>query len=341
MTRLFSFGFEEEDELLALNSEQPEGTKIITAPFARTGKRVLELKGNNFGVSILWSHEPTEIFVSGAVRSNSTSIGDNWSIMRFGVGEEGNPFSQTAELRWRNNNILQIYRGGTLLATSDPGVCNPSNATVHLQVWFKPSNLGGRFVVKVEDVIVIDYTGDTTDNKEYCDAIQLRSIQDNDSYFTYWDDICINDSSGTINNSYPGLARLQPIKVVGAGSTTQLSRGGIDLGANYRQVRDSGDASFLQGSIDQLDLYTADVPDLPTGATIQNIIVLNSGKSAGGSGLIAPLVRGATTIGTGTDQALSSAGKSIQEAWPLNPDDSTAWDEADLANLQIGVKVRS
>ena len=343
MTRLFSFGFENDDELLAFTQDVPIATLIAEQSFARTGTKSLEMRGaspNNYAISLAWNHEPTEIFLGSAIRTNTVPI-DNWIMITFGVGLEGTPFSSVATLRWRTNNILQIYRGGTLLASSASEVFNPLNAFVHLQVWFKPLNTGGRFVVKVNDAIVIDFTGDTTDSQEYCDGIKFHALHNTGTTITYWDDVCINDSSGTTNNSYPGLARLQPVRVVGAGTTTQLSRGGIDLGANYRQVRESGEETFLQGSLDQLDLYTVDVPDLPAGAAIQNVITTVAGKSTSGSGLVASLVRGATTTGTGSDKTLTSVGMSIQEAWPLNPDDSAAWAEADLANLQIGIKVRS
>lgn len=339
MTRLKSFGFEDEGELTTLTLNG--ACAIDVSVLSRTGNKRLKLgTGNNAYAQSNWSHNPTEIFFSGAVIANSP-LADNVNTLSFGTGLAASPFSSMVNLRWRTGNYIEAFRGLTSIGLSASGVYNPLSL-VHIQVWFKPSNTAGtgRLLVKIDDTTVLNITADTTDGQEYCNGVRVHQLRD--TYYAYWDDVCINDNNGATNNTYPGLARLQPIRVNGAGENTGLSRGGVDLGANFRQVRDPEDAqSFLQGALNTYDLYTVDVPDLPVGATINNIITSVSGKTVSGSGVVAPLVRGATTQGTGSDYPLTSAGLTINEAWPLNPDDSAAWEEADLANLQIGVKVRS
>ncbi len=115
------------------------------------------------------------------------------------------------------------------------------------------------------------------------------------------------------------------------------------MGANFAQVRDSdpGGVSFLQGNLDDYDLYTVDVPDLPAGVTINNIIVQATGKSTSGTGEIALMVKGGATEDDSADKILTASTMIFQNVWAVNPDDSAAWAESDLADLQIGVKIRT
>lgn len=342
MAYLIGLGFEDPEELSQIAFTGVVCT-IDTSPDSRTGNRRLKIMSNsNANGRFEWAHNPTDIFFSGALRAEMAPT-DNYRCIEFGTGAAGNAFANALYVRYRTGNTMEIVRGTTVLAASAIGVFNPLNAWAHIQAWLHPDNSpNGRFLVKIDDTTVIDFTGDTTDSNAYCNGVGLFTCINSSGNGTYWDDVRINDNSGAQNNSYPGLARLQPIRVIGAGENTGLSRGGIDLGANFRQVRDPDDfQSFLQGALNTYDLYTVDVPDLPVGATINNIITGVSGKTVSGSGVVAPLVRGATTLGTGSDYALTAIGRNINEAWPLNPDDSAAWEEADLANLQIGVKVRS
>lgn len=339
MARLKSFGFEDE---LEIKQFIPSGTFGVReySPSSRTGNYRLKcVVTNQNALRVAWQHNPTDIYCALGVLQDG-AISDAYPIVQFGTGLAGGEFANLVNVRARTTGAIDVARGATVIATSAVSVFNPIGDWTHVQVWFSPRNTGGRVVVKVDGTTVIDFTGDTTDSNEYCNGVGILNLGSNQN--TYFDDFVINDNNGTSNNSWPGMVRLQPIRPMGVGANTGLSRGGVDLGANHRQVNDLADAqSFLQGALNTYDLYSVDVPDLPLGATINNIIVQLSGKTNLGTGVVAPMIRGATTQAQGTDAPLTAAGLAVNQAFPTNPDDNLAWEEADLANLQIGVKIRS
>jgi hypothetical protein len=157
------------------------------------------------------------------------------------------------------------------------------------------------------------------------------------------DDIVINDTNGSVNNSWPGQVRLLPIQPCAAGDVTELTRKGIDLGANYAQVREPGHGGFAvveTDTVNKRDLYAVDLPDLPAGATIKNVIVKATANVQNGSGGLALLLKAGTTESEGSNQALVSDFKTFGQVWDINPDTGVAWTEADLADLQIGIKAK-
>jgi hypothetical protein len=83
--------------------------------------------------------------------------------------------------------------------------------------------------------------------------------------------------------------------------------------------------------------FDPEVPDLPVGATITNVVLSCRARVEAGAGVIAPMVISNGTSNISADQTLLSAWRYFQYAWSLNPDDAAAWAEADLALLEIGV----
>ena len=209
-----------------------------------------------------------------------------------------------------------------------------------MEVHFKPLNTGGVLQVKLDGNLVIDYSGDTTNNAEYVTEFVLRGTDQGKE--TYYDDIVLNDASGSYNNSWPGQVHLLPIQAAGEGDTTQFTRAGVDLGENFAQVRPlTPIQSYVQSdTADEIDLYTVDVPDLPSGATIKNVIASALGRIVTGSGSMALLCKQGGNTTTGSDKALSAGWTMDQEVFAVNPADDAAWEEADLSGLQLGIKSR-
>jgi hypothetical protein len=86
-----------------------------------------------------------------------------------------------------------------------------------------------------------------------------------------------------------------------------------------------------------LEDFVPELPDLPAGATIKNIVLSERARVQSGAGVVAPMIISNGTSSISADQNLVSAWRYYQYAWALNPDDAAAWDEADLALLKIGV----
>lgn len=298
----------------------------------------LVLQGNNYW-QYMFGENLTDLYFSGSFCAEYLANGN--AIITFGTRTDGS-FGSTLNVIWNTDGSLSLRRGNTVLATSASGLV-AVKTRYSLECYCKPRNSGGEFTVKLGGVQIATYTGDTTDNAESIDGFRLEDGHGSSNYITWWDDVAVNDASGGDNNSWIGMMRLWPLYAKAGGDVTQLSRGGLDLGVNFAQVRDADPTgqTFVQGDQDKYDLYKVDQLDLPAGATINNIIVQTAGKSTSGLGKIAPMIKADDTENQGDDVILSSSVTVRQQAWAINPKTSVAWTESDLSSLQIGVKIRS
>jgi hypothetical protein len=279
----------------------------------------------------------TELYFSFAFMWKGAGV-SNHGFFIVGTGTVGSELGSTLSLRWNTGGTIAAYQTNTLVGTS--GVLAPNAETWYVvEGWMKPLNSGGRFVVKVDGVTGIDFTGDTTGGQEAISAVKF--VSPNSTNYLWFDDFCLNSPSGSFNNSYPGLARLQPIRMHAAGDVTQLTRTGVDLGSNVAQARSPMVDSGLEGDVDEYDLYAVEVPDLPAGATIGGVHLLMSGKSVSGVGTIAGVIKANATEATGDTQSLLTSGNVRCQSWGADPSDSGAWAEGDLSGLQLGVKIKS
>jgi len=348
MARIFSSGLEEADptalwdyiytENLAGEVSHAFGRNRWTfAP--RTGRGMIVLGWivnspnyvrNTFAVTTY-----TELYYGFAIRVNNLG---GYKFFRSGCDTVGS-FTDFNELRINANGSIQAYRNGTSLLSSVAGVIT-IDTWYYIEVWCKPRNVNGRVVVKVDGVNILDYTGDTTDDAEYITFYELLCGHNDVTMSPYaFDDIVVNDTSAAVNNTYPGVVRLMPIRPQNAGTDNDWSRAGVDLGFDMAQARNGTfEFAMLQtAAADQLVNFDPEIPDLPAGATITNIIVTARSRVQAGVGVIAPMVIANGTVSISADQTLLSAWRYKQYAWALNPEDAAAWAEADLALLEIGV----
>jgi len=213
------------------------------------------------------------------------------------------------------------------------------------------NDTSGKLQVKVDGELDIDFSGDTKPGSN-TDITKWRIIGGWSGYpHHYFDDIAINDTAGSVDNSWCGDAHIYPARSNGAGNYTQLSIGGSSPPAsNYQAVDENspnGDTDYVYSStIGDKDTYTLDalssqVTEYADGVDIQRIIVhLRSKEDTAASGTVAPMIRTGSTDYTGTYQSLlTSYTKDISEEWRLNPRTLAAWTTAEIDALEAGVIV--
>lgn len=350
MTRLFTTGAEEADvravwdyPYVAANTTTSANRDVGEPTFGyneyinwqpRTGRGMYIMNANQYLRNSFGDDtSKTELYFGFAVRPNLAGLGYNPFVV---YTDDPDTWSAYLFLRFTAGGVVQLYRSSsTLLQQSVAGVL-VAGSWHYMEVWVKPRNANGRFTVKVDGVTVIDYTGDTTSDKEYINGYQF-SAEDNDE-FTSWDDIVVNDVDGAYNNSWPGMVRLMPIQAHEVGTHSDWTRAGVDLGYDAAQLlQGKFEFSMLQtANADDKHTFAPEIPDLPAGAAIQNIILSPRARVQAGAGVIAPMIISNGTEDISPDQTLLSNWKHYQYAWPINPDDAAAWDEADLALLEIG-----
>lgn len=347
MTRLFTTGAEEYDILalwdavddVSINQFDPRitfgyGTNMSFAP--RTGRGMYLLDQNSYlrkDFGAVTSY--TELYFGFAAKLPVLNS------IHFFYASTDSPgvYSNYLGLRVTSSGVLEVSRSNTTIASSAAGVI-VVNTWHYYEVWFKPLNSNGRAVVYVDGVKVIDLTGDTTNDLELINAYWFTGVQANSGIMQVaFDDIVVNSAGGTDNNTYPGMVRLLPIRANDTGTNADWTRAGVDLGSDEAQTRNGTfEFSMLQStSADDKVSLTSEVPDLPAGATIANIVLSCRARVQAGAGVVAPMVVSNSTEDISADQTLVSAWRYYQYAWSVNPDDSAVWEEADLALLEIGV----
>lgn len=351
MTRDFSSGAEENDVLavwdgadLSTNaghvthsilSRRGDDTVYNFAP--RTGHGMYALDAGMYLRRDYYSDtSKTELYWGLAVRFPSLATSPFFTAYTDDAGV----YSNRLDLALTSDGRINALRSGTSIVTSSPGTI-VANQWYYIELWFKPLNSNGRVVVKVDGSTVADYTGDTTNEEEFINAWEIKGIENvaGGKPITTFDDIVCNDTTGATNNSWPGMVRLLPIRPHTDGNYGQWSRAALDLGSQAAQVRNGAwGVTMLQTSdADKLSTFATEVPDLPAGATITNVIVTARARVESGAGVLAPMLRSNGTDSISADQTLLSTWRNHQYAWAVNPADSAAWDEADLATLEIGV----
>ena len=331
MTRLITRGFESgviADEFDSSNGVTMESSVV------RTGARSFRMGAqNNFG---LWNFDvPTDnLYVGSGYRLNNIAQDNNQSFF-----EARSPDSEIS-LRQFTDGSIHVMRGGTDIDESSSGVLI-ANTWQFVEMWVFMANASGRVQVKVDGDLVIDFTGDTLENSD-ADMNDFR-LNGHFARTVYFDDLVINDDAGGVNNTFPGIISLVPLFPTAAGFATELQRGGSDSGANWDQCDEvPADAvSYVFDTVvDDRDLFNIADLTLPAGATIKNVIVQARCEIDSGSGNIAVMVRSGSTEDQSADQVLAPGWKLFQHLMDVNPDDSLAWEDADVDALQIGIKVR-
>lgn len=302
-------------------------------PAVRDGWACWKIATTSDYARALFGGAPAEIYLHFPFYNKATS-----GTTDFFRVYNNNTWANYLGLRHMAGGALAAYRGATLLASG--GSLNV-NQWYDIELWYKPKSTNGRVQIKVDGTSIVDYTGDTTDVAD--DLLYGLQIQPNNSSpnFVAFGCITVNDIGGAVNNSWPGMLRHIPCELI-SDEAIAWDRGGMDLGADYRQLRHPGNFAVIQTTVvDEVERYGIDVPDIPAGATITNVIACAVAKVDAGAGNLAVGVRGtASTDSYSSDQALQSGYKLLTHVKEVDPGDSAAWTEADLSSVRLLLKSR-
>jgi len=358
MTRLLTCGWETGDLNEGGYSNNTVGTSTLTVvgsvPTPRSGNycmkaatAVSSFQGANktFNLAV----PKTEIWVRFAVFFHPAGI--TGTEMVFAAVHNSSPNPQN-DLTWEvGSNLIRARLGtgiGTLLAT---GSTPMTPEAWHVIDWRNQmvSISVGTVEVWLDGNRIINFTGDTTASTTPADMqfvqvghIAPTAVTATGAYVAI-DDVAINDVSGTINNGRIGDSRIVLMTPNGAGSSTQLARGGTDTGANYSQVNElpASAAQYVASStVGQRDLYTlTDIPGTATAVNVVEAVVVGQNTDAGG-GFVAPTIKSGATIGEATAIGLSTGPTSASARWETDPATGVAWTLAAINALEGGITVR-
>lgn len=237
---------------------------------------------------------------------------------------------------------------GTILATAT-GVTWPDAVWKHVQIQATIADTGGRCIVKLDGVTVIDYTGDTKNagTATTIDTILFAAGTTSTSY--RWDDLWVCDgvdataTQGRPNNDFLGDLKVVALLPNAAGDTTQFTPNSAV--ANYTTVDDPyppNSTDYNSSSVvGNRDLYN--ISDLPanTVAVYGIQVGIYAAKSDAGASSLKTLIKESSgLVSAGAVQTLSTSWASyFGSLRTVKPSDSTPFTVGDVNALQIGVEV--
>lgn len=247
-------------------------------------------------------------------------------------------------LRWASGQ-LELRRGavgsGTLIATA--AVVPPIvSQWKHIQMYARIHDTTGQCIVRIDDLEVINFTGDTRNGGATADVDQVAFGRLDGGVVCNWDDFWICDAAGAAPyNGFLGAARVRTLAPTGAGASTGFTPStGTNWAAVDEQPYSATDFVTSTGAVSGTrDSYaTTDMPaSVGTIFAAQAVVVA---KKAGADPVsVKPLIRSAGTNYTGAGQALGTTDTSKTYMTTADPATAAAWTASGINAVEVGVEV--
>ena len=245
------------------------------------------------------------------------------------------------------SGLLRLYRGVvTLFATASTAFSGDGWHVIEWRTQISTTTTGTS-EIWLDGNRVINFSGDNS-NTATLNVQELRlgviaGVATATGAYIAFDDIAINDTAGTVNNGRPGDGRVILLTPNGAGSSTQLTRGGTDTGANYSQVNEvppSMSQYVGSATVGQRDLYAlANLPVAISAVNVVEVLALAQNSDAG-AGNIAPTLKSGATTNEATAIGLATTAGYVTGRWETDPNTTAAWTAAAIDALEIGATIR-
>ncbi|NLD44138.1 MAG: hypothetical protein GX657_11665 [Chloroflexi bacterium] len=338
MTRRFMTGFEA-GSLEVFDQVDYPGAWDVSALIARNGNYSAGIPSSVAAPHLWWYPQPPYVDEY-YIRLGVYAVGGRVDRVFFSVYDGKSPQLTF----WTPAGALGPIRvsrggeGGTLLGEGG----NLIGATwVCLEIHVLIHDANGVVEVKVDGTEVISFTGNTrnTATSQITALVIGANSTGGEMLFAYFDDFVVNDTSGTVNNSWPGRGGIYPAVPVGLGAYAEFTP---LAGANWENVAEippDDDTSYVESNVyEHQDLYVTGGIAPPDG-TITAVQLCHRAKLADvGIGNLRPLVRHGGVDYVGPDKAVDASYRGIRHIMERAPDDS-AWSVAKVNGLQIGQQV--
>jgi len=222
--------------------------------------------------------------------------------------------------------------GGTTLATGTKPI--DDNTTYLIEIYFKPADTGGRWVVKVDGITDIDYTGDTTPGPTTIDRIGLGTNYTGSACYAYYDNFIVD------NETFPGNTRIQAIRPTAAGNSTQWTP---SAGSNWDcvdEVPPSTSDYVYTNTPDSLDLYTfGDLSgsiDSIQCVQVQALAMLEGAPTP--QKLQLAVRTGGSNYFSNSKAIPTGSPRTVFDIWVNNPNTSSPWEASEVNGAEFGIK---
>jgi hypothetical protein len=332
MARLFIEGFEHGHINTTLFNEVSASFVVSTNPPAgMSGVYCGNANGGWSYCSVTLDSSEAEVYVAAKGRmQNRSGYGTPMFSFRDSAGTVAGAVGAIVDGDHFHIVATIGNQAGTILATGSIEIINQQ--VVLVEARYKPLNTGGIFQVKVDGVMDINYSGDTTAGLENVKKIRLGS-DGRDNYTTRYDDFVVDDAD------WIGNTRIQKLQISGAGTTSEWDASA----GNPEDCIDElpySDADYVSTNVIDESLTCA-CADL--GGNIDSIKCLAVQNRAAYDGNPTPTqqkiaIRVNGTEYYGADETPGLSYSKHRKIWGINPDDSQPWEEADINAIEIGVR---
>lgn len=236
---------------------------------------------------------------------------------------------------------LEVRRGsynGLILASGGNAVL--TNVWHCIEVHVKIADSDGIAQIKLDGVQLVDFIGDTkTGSNDKIGVFRLGGAGYYRNAMGYYDDIAINDTSGTKNNSWIGRGGIYGLKPNAAGQYTQFTPSAGDNYAAVDEVPPNDDTDYVESdTVGYKDSYAlADLP-VATGQVDAVQWLARAKLDAAGAGNFKRLLRHDSTDYNGENLTVDTSYVYHQEILENAPDD-TEWTVAKVNALEIGMEI--
>lgn len=240
-------------------------------------------------------------------------------------------------------NVLAAYTGSATLAAT--GTKTVQNSLWHLiEIHVKIAD-AGNIDTKVDGQADIAYSGDTKPAAATA-ATTIGVGSDGNTFgIGTFDDFTVNDTTGGVEDSYPGDVRYVPVYPTGNGTTSGLTGSDGNQVNNYQLADDlatgnnDGDTTYNKATAaDQYDTYATTDPTLQDGTVLRLIVKAVARKTNAALATTARLElrdSGGTNRDSGSDLTLSGSYGVITGIWDTDPNTGVAWDGAGLNGAEL------
>lgn len=351
MARLISIGWETRNLAQGAPADSSSGTSTqsINTSIFRSGTAALSLSGTAAGgasgffrKNYILSGTPSEIFIRFGIRhTGGSGLGGNGERTGFlrildSVGGLHLEFFHQVSA----GNIIKVFHNGVEIASG--GVISSTEISL-VEIHIIINNSTGVVQVKVNGTQTINFSGDTQNTANAnIGGVQLEALRLSDSggaAFVF-DDFAVNDTAGSINNSWLGAGGITRLLPTADTADKDFSRSaGNDNFALVDEVPTDGDTTYVQGSVvNDRDLY--EFGDIGGPGIVDNVIVYANMRSANGSGGQAAITIDPGTPVEGTTQALPETFALYQESYEVNPETTNRWTVSEVNSLKAGLTVK-
>ena len=243
-------------------------------------------------------------------------------------------------LNIHKDNTLTLYIGDneTLKFTSNPLY---DNRWYTIELRIKIHDTSGNLTFRLDGEELYSFDGNTLPTTSPSTSA-INSIRSRvQKYYTtmYLDNIIVNDTYGTVNNSWPAGAKIRLIVPSANGTSSQWTRSG---GSNNYQCVDAISTDFVYANnINLIDLYGMQNLE----AEANKILWVAYNHWIQGSSLtvknFTPVVRISGNNYFGTTKKIPYSTDFIKEYKETSPATSAAWDVTELNAIEFGMRSES